>query len=94
MKDERMSPERYQRLIERLGMSRQSAARFLGVDHRTSERYANGEREVPVAVQMLLEHMARQRITPDEIRRSSRLPPVDYHSRPRGNPNWVKGDHQ
>jgi DNA-binding transcriptional regulator YiaG len=42
-----MTPHEYREAIERLGLSQIAAARLLGVDARTSRRWASGERDVP-----------------------------------------------
>jgi DNA-binding transcriptional regulator YiaG len=42
-----MTPNEYREAIERLGLSQIAAARLLGVDARTSRRWASGERDVP-----------------------------------------------
>jgi DNA-binding transcriptional regulator YiaG len=42
-----MTPDEYRQAIEQLGLSRVAAARLLGVDARTSRRWASGERDVP-----------------------------------------------
>jgi DNA-binding transcriptional regulator YiaG len=42
-----MTADEYRTAIEALGLSQIEAARLLGVDARTSRRWASGEREVP-----------------------------------------------
>jgi DNA-binding transcriptional regulator YiaG len=42
-----MTPHEYREAIERLGLSQIAAARLLGVDARTSRRWASGDRDVP-----------------------------------------------
>ncbi len=42
-----MTPDEYRESIEVLGLSQIAAARLLGVDARTSRRWASGEREIP-----------------------------------------------
>jgi len=42
-----MTPDDYRAAIERLGLSQVAAARLLGVDERTSRRWACGERDIP-----------------------------------------------
>lgn len=39
--------DEYRQTIELLGLSQIAAARLLGVDERTSRRWANGERDIP-----------------------------------------------
>jgi DNA-binding transcriptional regulator YiaG len=42
-----MTPNEYREAIEGLGLSQIAAARLLGVDARTSRRWASGERDIP-----------------------------------------------
>jgi DNA-binding transcriptional regulator YiaG len=42
-----VTPDEYREAIEALGLSQVAAARLLGVDDRTSRRWASGERDVP-----------------------------------------------
>ncbi len=42
-----MTPDEYRAAIEKLGLSQIAAARLLGVDERTSRRWALGERDIP-----------------------------------------------
>ena len=42
-----MTPDEYREAIEGLGLSQIAAARLLGVDARTSRRWASGERDIP-----------------------------------------------
>lgn len=42
-----MSPDDYRAALEKLGLSQVAAARLLGVDDRTSRRWACGERDIP-----------------------------------------------
>jgi transcriptional regulator with XRE-family HTH domain len=48
-----MTADEYRTAIEALGLSQIEAARLLGVDARTSRRWASGEREAPPAVRFL-----------------------------------------
>jgi DNA-binding transcriptional regulator YiaG len=57
-----VTPDEYRLAIEQLGLSQIAAARLLGVDERTSRRWANGERDIPPpAVRFLLYLMATGR---------------------------------
>ena len=49
-----MTPAEYRATLARLGETQGGAARLLGVDTRTSQRYACGERAVPPPVERLL----------------------------------------
>lgn len=70
------SSSEYQIAIDRLGWSQMHAARTLGLDPRTSRRYALGELEMPQPLAMLLRvlvHMGRTeewliKVTKDKIK--------------------------
>ena len=49
-----MTPAEYRACLTRLGETQGGAARLLGVEARTSQRYACGERAVPPPVERLL----------------------------------------
>lgn len=51
-----MSGEQYRASIERLGLNITTAAEFLGVDVRTSRRYANGGLPIPRVVANFLSY--------------------------------------
>ena len=42
-----MTPDEYRTALERLGLTQTAAAQLLGVDARTSRRWACGERDIP-----------------------------------------------
>jgi len=52
-----MTPDQYREAIERLGLSQVAAARRLGVDARTSRRWANGERDIPAPAERFLRYL-------------------------------------
>ena len=52
-----MSPREFERSLERLGLSKAAAGRFLGISERTIHRYADGDAAVPVATVFLLRWM-------------------------------------
>jgi DNA-binding transcriptional regulator YiaG len=52
-----MTPDEYRAAIEALGLSQVAAARLLGVDDRTSRRWASGERDVPPPAQRFLRYL-------------------------------------
>jgi DNA-binding transcriptional regulator YiaG len=58
----------YRASIEKLGLSQRGAAAFLGVDERTSRRWALGEAQVPESVSLLLRLMIRMKLTPNDVR--------------------------
>lgn len=55
-----MTPAEYRTAIAALGLSQVKAAKALGVDTRTSHRWAAGESKVPKAVELLLKAMLKQ----------------------------------
>jgi len=52
-----MKPDEYRNAIKALGLSQVAAARLLGVDERTSRRWARGERDVPAPVVRFLQYL-------------------------------------
>ena len=52
-----MTSDEYRETIEQLGMTQGVAAKLLGVDDRTSRRWACGEREVPPPAERFLRYL-------------------------------------
>jgi DNA-binding transcriptional regulator YiaG len=52
-----VTPDEYRAAIESLGLSQVAAARLLGVDDRTSRRWASGERDIPPPAQRFLRYL-------------------------------------
>jgi DNA-binding transcriptional regulator YiaG len=52
-----MTSDQYRNAIEKLGLSQVAAARLLGVDARTSRRWACGERDVPAPAERFLRYL-------------------------------------
>jgi DNA-binding transcriptional regulator YiaG len=52
-----VSPDQYRDAIEKLGLSQVAAAKLLGVDARTSRRWAIGERDVPAPAVRFLQYL-------------------------------------
>jgi DNA-binding transcriptional regulator YiaG len=52
-----MTPDQYRAAIETLGLSQVAAAKLLGVDARTSRRWACGERDVPPPAERFLRYL-------------------------------------
>lgn len=52
-----MSPDDYRSAIEQLGLTQGAAARLLGVDERTSRRWACGERDIPPPAERFLRYL-------------------------------------
>jgi DNA-binding transcriptional regulator YiaG len=64
-----VSPEEYRSALERLGLSQVAAAKLLGVDARTSRRWANGERDVPAPAVRFLQYLMATRKSGDQAMR-------------------------
>jgi len=67
MHDKIMTAARYKKVIKSLGLSQRKAAKFIGVNERTSRRYASGEWPVPRATAMLLAVMEHRGIKPQRV---------------------------
>jgi transcriptional regulator with XRE-family HTH domain len=52
-----VTADEYRATIDQLGMTQGAAAKLLGVDDRTSRRWACGEREIPPPVQRFLRYL-------------------------------------
>lgn len=63
-----MTPNQYRDAIKRLGLSQRGAGAFLGVDERTSRRWAIGEASIPESVGKLLRLMVRLKLTPEDVK--------------------------
>lgn len=50
-----MTPEGYRTTISAIGLSQVKAAKALGINERTSRRYASGDLVVPPKIQLALE---------------------------------------
>jgi hypothetical protein len=59
LKIERETVTPYQKSIIDMGWNQVQAARFLGIDPRTSRRYASGELKTPAATMVILESLLR-----------------------------------
>jgi transcriptional regulator with XRE-family HTH domain len=60
-----MTPERYRKIITKLGMSQRATGRFLGLSDTQSARMALGTASIPPPIAMLLELLAAHDITPE-----------------------------
>lgn len=63
-----MTALQYRAAIEKLGLSQRGAGAFLGVDERTSRRWALGEAQVPESVALLLRLMIRLKLKPEDVK--------------------------
>lgn len=64
-----MTPDQYRTAIEQLGLSQVAAAHLLGVDARTSRRWASGEREVPPPAERFLRYLIASKTQPEKVLR-------------------------
>jgi len=58
-----VTPDEYRNAIAHLDLSQAAAARLLGVDERTSRRWATGERDVPPPAVRFLRYLIATRKT-------------------------------
>lgn len=72
-----MTADEYRSTIARLGLSQVAAARLLGVDDRTSRRWATGERDVPGPADRFLKYLIASGRTGEQALRA-----LDRLSRP------------
>lgn len=61
-----MTADEYRASIETLGLSQVAAAKLLGVDDRTSRRWATGERDVPPPAARFLRYLIATRKTGEQ----------------------------
>lgn len=61
-----MTSDEYRAAIAQLGLSQGAAARLLGVDDRTSRRWATGERDVPGPAIQFLKYLIATRKTGEQ----------------------------
>jgi DNA-binding transcriptional regulator YiaG len=52
-----VTSDEYRQTIDQLGLSQNGAARLLGVDERTSRRWALGERDIPPPAERFLRYL-------------------------------------
>ena len=52
-----MTPDEYREALEALDLTQAGAARLLGVDDRTSRRWACGERDIPPPAERFLRYL-------------------------------------
>lgn len=61
-----MTPDEYRETIETLGLTQNGAARLLGVDERTSRRWALGERDIPPPAERFLRYLIATKRTGEQ----------------------------
>jgi hypothetical protein len=59
--------DEYGEVIDRLGLSKTGAAKFLRVDETTSRRWSKDQHPIPIPVVMLLRTMVRHGISPASV---------------------------
>src|SRR6516165_45685 len=64
-----MTPDEFREIIEKLGLSQIAAARLLGVDARTSRRWASGERDIPPPAVRFLRYLIATKKTGEQAMR-------------------------
>jgi DNA-binding transcriptional regulator YiaG len=62
-----VTPEEFKEAIERLGLSQQGAARFLGNNDRTVRRWIAGKARPSACVSMLLRLMLDLGLKPEDV---------------------------
>lgn len=72
-----MTSREYLKMLSTLKMTQSGAARFLGINARTSRRYANGSSPIPHSIAMLLVLLAYTGMSPNALRAKVKLPAVD-----------------
>jgi len=65
-----MTADEYREAIARLDLSQVAAARLLGVDDRTSRRWATGERDVPPPASRFLQYLIATRKSGEQAMRA------------------------
>jgi DNA-binding transcriptional regulator YiaG len=70
-----MTPQQYSAAIKQLGLSQRRAALLLGVNDRTSRRWALGEAQIREPVAILLRLMLVGKITMADIEAIPKTPP-------------------
>ena len=58
-----MTAEEYRNMIAALGLTQVEASVLLGVDERTSRRWASDEREIPAPVARFLRYLIATKVT-------------------------------
>jgi hypothetical protein len=62
-----ISTRQYRKFLDALDISQQRFAKMLGIDPRTSRRYALDENEIPEMINIVLRLMIKHRYTPEKI---------------------------
>lgn len=62
-----MTKDEYRAALEALGLTQAGGARLLGVDARTSRKWATGERELPPTAARFLRFLMAAQIKPEAV---------------------------
>jgi hypothetical protein len=62
-----ISTRQYRNFLDKLELTQTAAAQMLGIDARTSRRYALDESDIPEPVNIVLRLMLKHGYTPDDI---------------------------
>lgn len=62
-----MTPKQYAEAIARLDLSQRSAAKFLGIDERTSRKWIAGDARIPESAAKLLRLMVKLGLKPEDV---------------------------
>lgn len=64
----RVTPTQFRAALDKLELSQVKAAKLVGVDERTSRRWALGQTTVPEAVAILLRLLVAKKITVEDVK--------------------------
>jgi len=62
-----MSSEQYRAALAAVGLNQVTAGKCLGISLRTSQNYASGKAEIPLAVASLLRLMVLWQLKPEDV---------------------------
>jgi len=68
-----MTPKRFNDAIEIVGLTKESAHLFFGVDDRLARRWLSGEFVIPRTVELLVELMVSHDLTAERVEQITRI---------------------
>jgi hypothetical protein len=68
-----MTPKRFNEAIEIVGLTKESAHLFFGVDDRLARRWLSGEFVIPRTVELLVELMVSHDLTAERVEQITRI---------------------
>jgi hypothetical protein len=68
-----LAPERFHEAIETIGLTKESAHSFLGVDNRMINRWWSGQYDIPHSVELLLELMIALGLKAERVEKLTRI---------------------